>query len=200
MRNQYFFPIRDLYFSLCGICISHFQSNFFIWELFGLKLVRCLPVSFFPKWHFGFFLCSNQLVFLYMRDWYFYLCGICIFLYVGYVFLSIQDLYFSFPIGFLYLGIIWARARLLPPCLFLARQIRLIGGATFYKAPKTPNKPFIMYLQHPILEIQIEIQVLIQIQIKIQRNIATGETSQDITPFHFFDNSNVHHYIIFITR
>ena len=24
-------------------------------------------------------------------------------------------------------------------------------------------------------------------------NIATGETSQDITPFHFFDNSNFHH-------
>ena len=72
---------------------------------------------------------------------------------VGFVFLPMWDLYFSFPIGFLYLGIIWARARLLPPCLFLARQIRLIGGATFYKAPKTPHKPFIMYLQHPILEI-----------------------------------------------
>ena len=24
-------------------------------------------------------------------------------------------------------------------------------------------------------------------------NIATGETSQAITPFHFFDNSNFHH-------
>ena len=112
---------------------------------------------------------------------------------VGFVFLPMWDLYFSFPIGFLYLGIIWARARLLPPCLFLARQIRLIGGATFYKAPKTPNKPFIMYLQHPILEIQIQIQILIQIQIKIQRNIATGETSQDITPLHFFDNFYFHH-------
>ena len=74
----------DLYLSLTGICISHFQLNFFILELFG-------------------------------------------------------------------------QARLLPPCLFLARQIRLIGGATFYKAPKTPNKPFIVYLQHPILEIQIQI-------------------------------------------
>ena len=25
------------------------------------------------------------------------------------------------------------------------------------------------------------------------KNIATGETSQAITPFHFFDNSNFHH-------
>ena len=31
-------------------------------------------------------------------------------------------------------------------------------------------------------------------------NIATGETSQAITPFHFFDNFNFHHYITFITR
>ena len=74
-----------LYLCICifvYLCISHFQSDFFIWELFG-------------------------------------------------------------------------RARLLPPCLFLARQIRLIGGATFYKAPKTPNKPFIVYLQHPISERQL---------------------------------------------
>ena len=27
----------------------------------------------------------------------------------------------------------------------------------------------------------------------IQVNIATGETSQAITPFHFFDNFNFHH-------
>ena len=31
-------------------------------------------------------------------------------------------------------------------------------------------------------------------------NIATGETSQAITPFHFFDNLNFHHLINFITR
>ena len=33
-----------------------------------------------------------------------------------------------------------------------------------------------------------------------EENMATGETSQAITPFHFFDNSNFHHYITFITR
>ena len=31
-------------------------------------------------------------------------------------------------------------------------------------------------------------------------NIATGETSQAITPFHFLDNSYFHHSITFITR
>ena len=31
------------------------------------------------------------------------------------------------------------------------------------------------------------------------KNIATGETSQAITPFHFLDNFNFHHYITFIT-
>ena len=30
--------------------------------------------------------------------------------------------------------------------------------------------------------------------------IATGETSQAITPFHFFDNLNFHHLVTFITR
>ena len=30
------------------------------------------------------------------------------------------------------------------------------------------------------------------------KNIATGETSQAITPFHFFDNFNFHHKITFI--
>ena len=86
-------------------------------------------------------------VFLCKWDLYFSLCGICISPYMGFLFLSMWDLYFSlcgicishFPIEFLHLGIIWAQARLLPPCLFLALQIRLIGGATFYKAPKTPN-------------------------------------------------------------
>ena len=32
------------------------------------------------------------------------------------------------------------------------------------------------------------------------KNIATGETSQAITPFHFFDNFNFPHQITFITR
>ena len=50
--------------------------------------------------------------------------------------------YFSFPIAFLSLGIIWARARLLPSCLFLAPNIRLIGGATFYPPPKTQKQTF----------------------------------------------------------
>ena len=46
-----------MYFSLCENCISLyvwfvfliFRSNFFIWELFGLELVCCLPVSFLPS-------------------------------------------------------------------------------------------------------------------------------------------------------
>ena len=33
----------------------------------------------------------------------------------------------------------------------------------------------------------------------VSTNIATGETSQDITLFHFFDNSNFHHLLTFIT-
>ena len=35
---------------------------------------------------------------------------------------------------------------------------------------------------------------------KAVQNIATGETSQAITPFHYFDNFNFHHCITFITR
>ena len=31
------------------------------------------------------------------------------------------------------------------------------------------------------------------------KNIATGETSQAITPFHLFDNFNFHHKTTFIT-
>ena len=34
----------------------------------------------------------------------------------------------------------------------------------------------------------------------IMRNIATGETSQAITPFHFFDNFNFHQGITYITK
>ena len=47
------------------------------------------------------------------------------------------------------------------------------------------------------------VQNTLEVKIQIQVNIATGETSQAITPFHFFDNlniSNFHHQITFITR
>ena len=37
-------------------------------------------------------------------------------------------------------------------------------------------------------------------KVYLSKNIATGETSQAITPFHFFDYSNFHHWITFITR
>ena len=85
--------------------------------------------------------------------------------FVGYVFLSMWDLYFSlcgicishFPIEFLHLGIIWASSSVASLSLSCP-QIRLIGGATFYKAPKTPNKPFIVYLQHPIGKYVIDLE------------------------------------------
>ena len=38
------------------------------------------------------------------------------------------------------------------------------------------------------------------VALSLIKNIATGETSQAITPFHFFDNFNFHHKITFIPR
>ena len=34
----------------------------------------------------------------------------------------------------------------------------------------------------------------------VKKNITTGKTSQAITPFHFFDKLNFHHWITFIPR
>ena len=39
----------------------------------------------------------------------------------------------------------------------------------------------------------ISFEQYFQIELRWNLNIATGETSQAITPFHFFDNFNFHH-------